>query len=68
MDDAELQRSLKTLLSLVEDSDSEAGDALSALMDKLAGSPQLLKLKPVASALDDYDFDAALDALRLAMA
>jgi hypothetical protein len=37
-------------------------------MDKLAGSPQLLKLKPVASALDDYDFDAALDALRLAMA
>jgi hypothetical protein len=28
----------------------------------------LAKLKPVVSALEDYDFDAALDALRLAMA
>jgi CheY-like chemotaxis protein len=68
IDEAALQRSLKTLLSLVEDSDSEAGDLLGDLMTKLAGSPMLAKLKPVASALEDYDFDAALDALRLAMA
>jgi CheY-like chemotaxis protein len=68
IDDAELQRSLKTLLALVEDSDSEAGDLLGDLLTKLAGSPMLDKLKPVAGALEDYDFDAALDALRLAMA
>jgi HPt (histidine-containing phosphotransfer) domain-containing protein len=61
--DAELSKVLAQLKELLEESDSEAGDLLSDLMDKLHGSPMARALKPVAAAIEGFDFDLALEKL-----
>ena len=63
--EAELKAALAKLTKLLEESDSEAGDILSALIDKAKGTPLASKLKPVAIATEGFDFDAALEKLRL---
>lgn len=49
---------------MLEDSDSEAGDLLSDLLDKLGNSPLARQLKPVAAAIDGFDFDEALERMK----
>jgi HPt (histidine-containing phosphotransfer) domain-containing protein len=63
--EAELNAMLGKLKGLLEDSDSEAGDVLSELLDKLGNAPLAKQLKPVAAAIDGFDFDAALDKLKI---
>jgi len=62
----ELQASLDKLAALLEDNDSAAGDLLSELLDKIEGTPQARALKPVADAINGYDFDEALEKLQKA--
>jgi PAS domain S-box-containing protein len=64
MPEAELNATLDKLKLLLEESDSEAGDLLSDLLDKLKGTPLATKLKPVAAAIEGFDFDAALEKLQ----
>ncbi|NJD34220.1 MAG: response regulator, partial [Betaproteobacteria bacterium] len=59
----ELGTELDKLKAMLEDSDSEAGDLLGDLLDKAAGTPLATSLKPVAEAIGDFDFDAALERL-----
>jgi signal transduction histidine kinase/CheY-like chemotaxis protein len=61
--EAELNTALDKLKCLLEDSDAEAGDVLDALLEKIAGLPLANALKPVASAIEGFDFDAALEKL-----
>ena len=61
--DAEVKSALAKLRQLLEDSDSEAGDLLSELLDKLGHTSLAQKLKPVAANIDSFDFDAALETL-----
>ncbi|MDP1525317.1 MAG: response regulator [Rhodocyclaceae bacterium] len=63
MPEAELNATLDKLKHLLEESDSEAGDLLSDLLDKLKGTPLASKLKPVAAAIEGFNFDEALDKL-----
>ena len=63
MPEAELKAYFDKLKGLLEDSDSEAGDVLAELLVKLAGSPLAKHLKPVAAAIEGFDFDEALDKL-----
>jgi PAS domain S-box-containing protein len=60
---AELIAALDKLQHLLEESDSEAGDLLGELMDKLQGTSMARALKPVAAAIDGFDFDDALEKL-----
>jgi HPt (histidine-containing phosphotransfer) domain-containing protein len=61
--EADRKAALDKLKGLLEDSDSEAGDLLSDLLDKLGNAPLAKQLKPVAIAIEGYDFDAALEQL-----
>jgi len=61
--EAELKAIFAKLKGLLEDSDSEAGDVLNELLEKLEGSPLASQLKPVATAVEGFDFDAALETL-----
>jgi HPt (histidine-containing phosphotransfer) domain-containing protein len=63
MPEAEFKAALDKLKGLLEDSDSEAGDLLSDLLDKLGIAPLAAQLKPVAAAIENFDFDVALDQL-----
>jgi HPt (histidine-containing phosphotransfer) domain-containing protein len=60
---AEVNAVLDNLKVLLEDSDSEAGDVLADLLDKLEGSPLASSLRPVAAAIEGFDFDVALERL-----
>jgi CheY-like chemotaxis protein len=60
----ELQAALDKLATLLEDNDSAAGDLLGELLDKIEGTPQARALKPVADAIEGYDFDEALEKLK----
>jgi PAS domain S-box-containing protein len=60
----ELQAALDQLAALLADNDSAAGDLLSELLDKIDGTPQARALKPVVDAINDYDFDEALEKLK----
>jgi hypothetical protein len=60
---AEIDARLEHLRQLLADSDAEAADAVAALMDTLAGSELGARLRPVATAIEDFDFDAALERL-----
>ncbi len=60
----ELKAGLDKLKSLLEDSDSDAADLLGELLDKVSGTPLARSLKPVADAINDYDFDEALEKLK----
>jgi two-component system sensor histidine kinase/response regulator len=61
--EAQLRAGLTKLKGLLEDSDSEASDLLSELLNKLSGSPLEKQLKLVADAVEGFDFDAALEKL-----
>jgi len=60
----ELQAALDKLAALLEDNDSAAGDLLGELLDRISGTPQARALKPVADAINNYDFDEALEKLK----
>ena len=60
----ELRVTVDKLRTLLENSDAGAGDLLDELLDRSAGTPLAKLLKPVADAVDDYDFDAALERLK----
>ena len=60
----ELQAAFDKLAALLEDNDSAAGDLLGELLDRIEGTPQARALKPVAAAINDYDFDEALEKLK----
>jgi len=62
--EAELKAYFDKLKGLLEDSDSEAGDLLDELLDKLGNAPLARQLKPVAAAIEGFDFDAALEKLK----
>jgi HPt (histidine-containing phosphotransfer) domain-containing protein len=62
--DAELMAYLDRLKGLLEDSDSQAEDVIGELMDKLGSSAMAQSLKPVAAAIDRFDFDKALVKLK----
>ena len=59
----ELKVKLDKLKLLLQESDSEAGDLLSDLLDKLEGTPLARQLKPVSAAIEGFDFDEALEKL-----
>lgn len=63
MADEEIKTEIAKLTTLLEESDSDAGDLLGDLLDKIAGTPLARSLKPVADAINDYDFDEALERL-----
>ena len=58
-----LQAALNRVSALLKDSDSDAADALDELLELTQGTPLASKLKRVAAAVADFDFDAALAAL-----
>jgi HPt (histidine-containing phosphotransfer) domain-containing protein len=64
--EVEVNAHLDRLKALLEDSDSEAGDLLGDLLDKIAASPMAKVLKPVAAAINEFDFDKALEKLESA--
>ncbi len=61
---AELDNTMEKLKTLLEDSDSEAGDLLNDLLTKLGNSSLSNSLKPLAKVVDDFDFDKALELLK----
>lgn len=63
MGESELNAALAHLKQLLEESDSEAADLLSDLLEKLKGGPLARQLKPVALAVESFDFDLALEKL-----
>jgi len=63
--EAELKAALDRLKGLLEESDSEAGDLLDDLLEKIGASPLVRTLKPVALAIEGFDFDTALDKLNM---
>ena len=55
---------LGRLCVLLEQGDSEAGEVLAGLMAGLGDSPLARRLQPIAAAIDQFDFDQALERLR----
>lgn len=55
---------LQRLTRLLQDSDAEAADVVGTLQDRVAGTPLSATLARVASAVDAFDFDAALAVLQ----
>jgi HPt (histidine-containing phosphotransfer) domain-containing protein len=62
--EADLKAAIDKLTHLLQESDSEAGDLLGELLDKLGSDPLAKKLKPVALAIEGFDFDEALEKLQ----
>jgi len=60
---ASLSGQLERLEQLLRDSDADAAAALDALMEHAQGSPLAQGLRPVIQAVEDFDFDAALEKL-----
>jgi two-component system sensor histidine kinase/response regulator len=60
-----IQSKLAALKSLLEDSDGEAVDCLSDLLDQVQGTPIALQLKQVLKDIENFDFDIALEKLSL---
>jgi CheY-like chemotaxis protein len=61
---ADLNAALSKLKTLLEESDSEAGDLLADLLEKLGNTSVGRQLKPVAAAVESFDFDTALEHLK----
>jgi len=61
----QFKKKINTLRTLLENSDGEAGDYLSDLLTQAHGSPIASDLRKVLKSVDDYDFDAALESLKL---
>ncbi len=54
---------LRKLKHLIDEYDTEAGDALDELLERVRGTDEHLELSAVKRLLDGYDFDAAAEAL-----
>ena len=61
---AQLDAALQRLIGLLKDSDSDASDAVDAVQELVHGTPLAAKLKRVANAVANFDFDAALAELQ----
>jgi signal transduction histidine kinase/DNA-binding response OmpR family regulator/HPt (histidine-containing phosphotransfer) domain-containing protein len=61
---ARVLAALDRLTALLKDSDADAADVLGELTEQLDGSALAIKLKPVATAIENFDFDAALEILK----
>ncbi len=61
---ARVLAALDRLTALLKDSDADAADVLGELIEQLDGSALAIKLKPVATAIENFDFDAALEILK----
>ena len=64
VDQAEVQELLSKLKEMLEDSDAEATDVLDELFPMVQGSAMAPHLKQAANAIEEYDFDAALERLK----
>ncbi len=62
--DEEMKAYFAKLKNLLEESDSEAGDLLNELLDKLGSAPLAQQLKPLAASIEGFDFDEALEKLQ----
>jgi HPt (histidine-containing phosphotransfer) domain-containing protein len=60
---ARLQAALDRLTVLLKDSDADAADAVDELMELAKGTSLAFRLRRVAAAAADFDFDAALEHL-----
>jgi len=58
--ETELWAQLDKLRYLLKESDSEAGDLLAELLEKLGDHPIAKQLKPVSVAIEGFDFDSAI--------
>ncbi|MCF8199852.1 MAG: response regulator, partial [Sulfuritalea sp.] len=63
-DPVQIRRLLDKLKSMLEDSDTEAGDVLEELLAITKGTQPSAGLRKVATAVAEYDFDAALEHLQ----
>jgi CheY-like chemotaxis protein len=61
MSEDELQAALARLKALLADSNPDAGELLGELLAQFEGTPLAAQLKPVAIAVEGFDFDAALE-------
>jgi CheY-like chemotaxis protein len=61
---AALEPAIDRLTKLLQDSDADAADAVDELIELAKGTALSFALKRVASAIADFDFDTALDALQ----
>jgi hypothetical protein len=53
------------LQRLLEENDGDAGDCLNHILEQVQGSPVSLQLKQVLKHIENYDFDIALENLKL---
>jgi len=60
----QLNAQLDKLKHLLQESDPEAGDLISDLLDKLGNNPLAKQLDPVAAAIEGFDFDEALEKMK----
>lgn len=64
-DPEQIQQKLDTLQRLLEENDGDAGDCLGEILEQVQGSPASLQLKQVLRHIENYDFDIALENLKL---
>lgn len=60
----QVKKKLETLRLLLEDSDGDAGDCLSEVLEQVQGSSTALELKQVLRSIENFDFDIALEGLK----
>jgi PAS domain S-box-containing protein len=61
---ADFAARLETLLELLDEYDTEAGDVLAQVLKAAKGTPSHAALRPMKKLLDNYDFEAAAELLR----
>jgi len=64
VDQTQLDTALQRLIGLLKDSDSDASEAVEVVQGLARGTPLAATLKRVATAVDNFDFDAALALLQ----
>jgi len=62
--DTALAEAFDRLTVLLQDSDADAADLLDNIAQLVEGTPLAVSLKPVSRAVESFDFDAALSALK----
>jgi len=63
-DPAEVRKLITTIITLADNGDADAADAVEKLADLVKGTILSPSVDRISGALEDYDFDAALDELR----
>jgi two-component system sensor histidine kinase/response regulator len=67
VDAGKLDALLTRLRAMLADSDSAASDVLDEIIELTQGTPLAVKLKQVANAVANYDFDVALEQLEISI-